>query len=111
MYSNDVTQIKQGLVNYIGAILNACPFEGRAARQFTASILIEEALKLAKEEETYDLYVLKPLIRACIILFENRMHEVEKLNNKEAKITAQHYRGMVGSLKHILQSLDKQGGD
>lgn len=83
MYSNDYTQIKNGLVNYIGSLLEACPFDGiKASRQYVAATLIEEAIKLMKDEENhFDLYVTKPLLRATSLVYKDRVNVLSEVKN------------------------------
>lgn len=83
-YSNDQTQIRSGLVNYIGALVNSSPFEDRAARQNVASILTEEAIKIAQDKDgIIDLYTIKPLLRGCSLIFRQRCSELGKLPQKD----------------------------
>lgn len=107
-YSNDMTQIRAGLVNYIGACLNASPFESRAARHTVASILIEEALNLSQEEKDvpYDLYVLKPMLRANAILYKQRIQELEKLpNSKPVSEQIDTYKRMLEDVSNLINTL------
>lgn len=77
-YSNDTTQIRQGMVNYVGALIKASKFPPKGARQDVSAILIEEALKLARTDDgQYDMYVLKPLLRAVETVSQNRAHALE----------------------------------
>lgn len=91
MYSNDITQIRAGLVNYIGAMIKASGLEGRAANQYVGAVLVEEALKLTQLEDNSpcDLYVAKPILRANMFILKQRCSELKKLINSldaEAKI-------------------------
>lgn len=89
MYSNDMTQVRAGLVNYIGAMIKASGYEGKAANQLVVAALIEEALKLSQvDSEACDMYVLKPLLRANIFVLKQRCVELTKLSSlePEAKI-------------------------
>lgn len=115
MYSNDTTQIRTGMVNFIGALLNASKIPPRGARQDVSAILIEESLKLAKDENNvYDLYVLKPLLRANKLVFESHIREIdndakslpkelrEQLIQKRAM-----YKQIVDSMDYLLSALEK----
>lgn len=115
MYSNDTTQIRTGMVNFIGALLNASKLPPKGIKQDVSAILIEESLKLAKDENgVYDLYVLKPLLRANKIVFENHIREIdsdakslpkdlrEQLIQKRAM-----YKSIVDSMDYLLTALDK----
>lgn len=110
MYSNDYNQIKNGLVNYTGSLLRACPFDGeKASRQFVAATLIEEALNLIKnnDNETYEMYVAKPLIRANIIVLENRKNTLKQLPQTESvKETIKSYEDNIEFLNNIVKSIN-----
>lgn len=79
MYSNDTTQIRAGMVNYLGALLNASKLPPRAAKHDVSAILIEEAVKLSQDEDNnYDMYVLKPFLRAIKYVFDSHLGEIDK---------------------------------
>lgn len=110
MYSNDYNQIKNGLVNYTGSLLKACPFDGElASRQFVAATLIEEALNLIKnagDDVTYELYVAKPLLRANVIVLENRKNKLKELpQTTSVKETIKSYEDNIEFLNNIISSV------
>lgn len=108
MYSNDYKQIRNGLVNYIGSLLKACPFDGeKAARQYVAATLIEEALDLMKNDETYDMYVAKPLLRGNKIVLQNRRNEILKLPQTNGiKGTVKTYEESIEFLNNLIESIN-----
>lgn len=108
MYSNDYKQIKNGLVNYVGSLLKACPFEGEnASRQYVAATLIEEALNLMKEDETYNMYVSKPLLRANKIILENRRNELLNLPQTiNVKDTVKQYEDNINFIKNLVDNIN-----
>ena len=108
MYSNDYKQIKNGLVNYVGSLLKACPFEGEnASRQYVAATLIEEALNLMKEDETYNMYVSKPLLRANKIILENRRNELLNLPQTiNVKDTVKQYEDNINFIKNLEDNIN-----
>ena len=109
MYSNDLTQIRAGLVNYIGACVVASPFEGKAARHTVVSIMMEEALKLSQEEagEPFDLYVLKPMLRATSLVMKQRKVELEKLpRTQEVKTKIGEYEQLANQLDDIIKLIN-----
>lgn len=109
MYSNDKIQIQQGLTSYVGAILKTYETKnqsGRAAKQDVAATLIEEAMKLAADENNvYDIYVLKPLLRAVMLLLSQRAAELQKLNTHEASLIAHQYIAIVEELKKVVEKV------
>lgn len=110
MYSNDSVQIKQGLTNYIGAMIQALKSNGksgRAVKQDVAATLIEEAMKLATDDEQiYDIYVLKPLLRGNILLLLQRVQELKKLDDPSAQTASDHYLKVVQQLKDIVDKIN-----
>lgn len=115
MYSNDSTQIRAGMVNFIGALLNASKLPPRGAKQDVSAMLIEEAIKLAKDENNvYDLYVLKPLLRANKLIFENHIREIDndakhlpKEIRDELILKREMYKKIVDSMDYLLSALEK----
>jgi hypothetical protein len=107
MYSNDQTQIRAGMVNYIGALIKSSSFEGRAAKQSVVAVLIEEALKLAKsEDQTVDLYVLKPMIRGMVFTLNQRVKELSKLpKNQESDSLINEYKTIISTFDKLLDVL------
>lgn len=112
-YSNDTTQIKQGMVNYVGALIKASKFPPKGARQDVSAMLIEEALKLARTEDgQYDMYVLKPLLRAVETVSQNRMNalydqvsHLPKEVKKEAEKTLEDYQLLHSASKRLLSTV------
>jgi hypothetical protein len=106
MYSNDMTQIRTGLVNYIGAMAKATGFEGKAANQIVAAALIEEALKLSQVDgETCDLYVIKPLLRANIFILKQRCAQLAVLRSMAATEKARQYREIIQAYEDMTKDL------
>ena len=103
-YSNDQTQIRAGLVNYLGALVKSSPFQDKAAKQNVASILVEETLKLAQDDEgLLDLYVLKPMLKGMVFILNQRRIELQKLP-KTIAISEQieKYNIVISSLNEII---------
>ena len=87
MYSNDTTQIENGLSNYIGALLKAVPYEGKAAKQLVNALLVKQSLNLAKNEKGHiDLYTFKPNLRSMKIYLEDRNKQLEALPKDKVSI-------------------------
>lgn len=108
MYSNDYKQIRNGLVNYIGSLLKACPFEGeKASRQYVAATLIEEALELMKNDDTYDMYIAKPLLRGNKAVLQSRKNEILKLPQTNGiKGTVKLYEDNIEFLNNLIDSIN-----
>lgn len=83
MYSNDTTQIRQGFTNYIGAIINSLSLPKEAAIQQTVAILVEEIMKLTKNENgLIDTYAIKPYISGIVKVLKQLIDEMEKSEEK-----------------------------
>lgn len=67
-YSNDIEQIRNGLMSYIGSIQEVLPFEGKAKNQIVAGILMDEVLGVSQTDETKycDPYILVPMFKGVI---------------------------------------------
>jgi len=108
MYSNDYKQIRNGLVNYIGSLIKASPFDGeKASRQYVAATLIEEALDLMKNDDTYDMYIAKPLLRGNKIILQNRRNEILKLPQVQGtKDVVKLYEANIKFIDNLIESIN-----
>lgn len=106
-YSNDPTQIRNGMVNFVGAMLNSMKNSDRANKQTVASVMIEEALKLSQNEEgMYDLYVLKPMLRGVMLVFNQRCIELKKLpKTSESLAQIQEYQSVIDTFDKLVKKL------
>lgn len=110
MYSNDYNQIRAGLTNYIGSLIKACPYEGmKASRQYVTATLIEEAMKIIEgDNNTPDLYIAKPLLRANIIILKKRILELEKLPQvAQVKEKIQDYNETINLLTELVNNTNE----
>ena len=108
MYSNDSIQIRQGFVNYIGALIASSPFEGKAACQQTVAVLIEEALKLSQnEDKVCDLYILKPLFRGLSIVLKQNIDQMGKLPPAISAEAINKYKSILQELDNIIKKVEE----
>lgn len=106
MYSNDQNQIKAGLVNYMGAMINASSFKDtKAARHSVVALVLEETLNLCKDEEgLYDLLICKPLLRANINILKQRINCLSELpQDTLIKDKINSYKTIINELEKILE--------
>ena len=106
-YSNDQGQIRAGLVNYIGAMLNASKFENeKATKHSVVAILLEEAVKLCRDENgIFDMYISKPALRLTSSIAKQRaslMSDLPKTHDVIEQIEA--YKFINSSLDKILEN-------
>lgn len=105
-YSNDQTQIRAGLINYIGALLKASQFEDRAARQNVAAILVEETIKIAQDDnKVIDLYVIKPMIKGIVFTLQQRIQELSNLPKDQSQQTIEEYKDIIKTFEKLLNVL------
>ena len=106
-YSNDQQQIRAGLVNYIGAMLSASKFDNeKVARHSVVAILLEEAMRLCKDEDGYfDMYTCKPIIRLVSAIAKQRAILLEELpKTQEVLAQIETYKFINKSLEEILEN-------
>lgn len=81
-YENNIAQIRQGLVQYIGALSENISLTSKlnsvkANKQMLIAIVLEELLKIADN----DLFVAKPFLRASNYLLDGRINNLNKLKD------------------------------
>lgn len=106
MYSNDFTQIKNGLTNYLGATIKALPYDNvSACKHELVAMLTEEAIKLSKEDnDTYNMYILKPLLRGTLNILKARINVLESLSiNEEMKQLIINNKKAIEVLENIIK--------
>jgi len=107
MYSNDQTQIRAGLTNYIGALLKASKFKGKVAKQNVVAILAEETLKFSQDKDKIiDLYVAKPIIKSTIFLLNQRIQLLQNIpKNKQKEDVIINYKNIISSLEELINKI------
>ena len=107
-YSNDYREIRNGFVNYIGAALNSVSkFEGDSARQYITAMLIEEAINLCKDEDSINLYSIKPLLKGCKVVCEDRINALSEIAaySKDAQKQLDSYNIILSNLENIINNI------
>lgn len=85
MPDNNFDEIRNGLTNYVFSCLAAMPYEGDQAKHFLVSILEEEALKIGKDESgKFNMFAIKPLLRACNAVFTERIDCLKEIESSLA---------------------------
>ena len=102
-------QIRNGLVNYIEALVQALPYEKDMAKHIINSILIEEAINISKEnkDNEINLFCIKPLFRGVMLILNNRCIELEKIKDTSSIIEAQiqDYKQVISILNKLLDNI------
>lgn len=100
-------EARQGLVQYIGALITRTGYQGAAARQVVCALLLEEALKLVTVDERVELYSAKPILRATKMILQQRVSEYEELLEEyEDELTQRHVTSGKRKLEEVIHSLD-----
>jgi hypothetical protein len=105
-YSNDYTQIQSGLVNYIGAALQALPLPtAQSKSHYLTGELMKQITLLAKKENGFtDLYIYKPVFRSVIYVFQNEVTRMQR-DLPFTKPAIESYQNMINSLTDIINQL------
>lgn len=105
--NKEYNQIKLGLVNYIGAMMQASNFESdKAARQYVSATLIEEALNLMHDEDkNINMFVAKPLLRATAILLNKRIEVFKELSGGLTNTQINSYEQISKFLKELADNI------
>lgn len=84
MNNNKQNQIRQGLTQFIGALIDNLSGDKEAVAQLVAASLSEEALKISIKDNKIDYFIAKPILRATIIVLKQRYEEiVQSINSLE----------------------------
>ena len=87
---NSYNEIRSGLTNYLFTCLSAIKNDDELkSKHLLVSILGEEALKLIADDGKYNLFASKPLIKAVIKIYENKISELKKLNMDNSDLQQQ----------------------
>ncbi len=79
-YSNDFTQIRMGLTNFIGALLKSSHYTGDSGRNEVVGAILEEVLGLCKDSDnTYNMMAVKPIFKAIVHICNQRIRLLEEL--------------------------------
>ena len=106
--NNDKMQIRAGLTNYIGALIEASETSNsQAIRHIIVACLLEEAMPFLKdEEEKYDIFSCKPLFKLIINIISDRVASLEEYsNNPYVNNQIQRYKNLIEQLEEIISKV------
>lgn len=110
MNNNKQNQIRQGLTQFIGALIDNLSGDKEAVAQLVAASLSEEALKISIKDNKINYFIAKPILRATIIVLKQRYEEIIqsinslKEDNSVKKILIQQTSALKVSID-VLQSM------
>ena len=101
-----MTEIRSGLVQYIGAMLDNTIYKDKAAKQIVCASLLEEAINVCTVIDDnnitkIDLFAAKPILRATIIILKQRKSDY---NEYISTVTDQE---MLNQIKNVILLLDE----
>lgn len=106
MDSNNKEQIRIGLTNFLGALINSMDAPKKEISQEVVAILQEESLRLIKEEDNKcNLYIAKPLFKALIYIFSNRVNELQNENNDIFNESINDYKKYIKMLNTFISNI------
>ena len=76
MNNNKQNQIRQGLTQFVGALIDNLSGDKEAVAQLVAASLSEEALKTSIKDSKINYFIAKPILRATIIVLKQRYEEI-----------------------------------
>ena len=81
-----MVEIRSGLVQYIGAMLEGTMYEENAAKQIACASLLEEAINICtytddNNTDKINLFAAKPILRASIIVLKQRKSDYDEYLN------------------------------
>lgn len=106
---NSYANIKAGLTNYAGSLIQALNMDALDSRQQVSATLIEESINIMRNEKgKIDLYVAKPLLRGLCVILDERLKELEEYSHLEAtKETIVNYETVKKILEDIIKNIKK----
>lgn len=105
--NEDFTEVRNGLTNYVFSCLQCMPYEGVKAKHALVSILAEEALKISKDDENKtEMFAIKPLLRAVIAIFNERIECLKKVQASEiVKVQINDYESIVNKISNLIENI------
>ena len=109
-YDNDdnqkMTEIRAGLVQYIGAMLDNTIYKDSAAKQIVCASLLEEAINVCTSVDEnnvtkINLFAAKPILRAAIIILKQRKSDYDEYLNTVKDVEMQN------QIKNVTLVLDE----
>lgn len=102
------SEIRQSLVQFIGALLSNSSFKGAQGRQVVCAALTEEALKLVTVNDKIETYSAKPLLRAAVLILQDKKKEYEDMlgDNEHRKQILAILRELRAAIKMISVIVD-----
>jgi hypothetical protein len=102
-----VIEARQGLVQYIGALITKTGYQGAAARQVVCALLLEEALKLVTVDERIELYSAKPILRATNMVLRQRINDYEdEIERQHEELIRTHITNGKVKLEQVIERLN-----
>lgn len=111
---NRQAQIRQGLTQYIGAMLTNTELSHKDACQVVVAALVEEAVKLSMTQDGVDFYIAKPLLRAIKYLYEqdlNKMAQEARKSGLEEQVVPAARKLLNDNLAFIEKTINAYSGD
>lgn len=101
-----MTEIRAGLVQYIGAMLDNTIYKDNAAKQIVCASLLEEAINVCTITDEnnvtkINLFAAKPILRAAIIILKQRKSDYDEYLNTVKDVEMQN------QIKNVTLVLDE----
>lgn len=110
---SSVQEIRNSLVQFIGALLNSSSYQGAAGRQVVTAAIAEEAVKLITVNNKIEMFSAKPLLRAAVIILEVKKREYEDMlgdekHRRQILTILKEYRAAIKLINFIIESTKEE---
>ena len=109
MTENREFELKQGLMQFVGAIAVDSGYKGDEAGQLAVSTLAEVALESSRRDDGYNFYIAKPILRAAAVPMNERARQILNVvgDDPQGKMLAKSFTDVAGQLKRFADSVQK----
>lgn len=100
---------KQAFAQYYGIVFESHKkksLDSIDAAHMTVSDILTEVLEINSNNNSYNLYTCKPIIRATIVLLKQRLKEIEP---HQYKPTIDNYKYIINYLEQLTDAITKDG--
>ena len=105
---NNQLQIRNAFVNFIGSMINSSNFDNeQATKHSIVACLLQEIIPICKDnEEHYNMFIIKPLLRVLIDIFNDRVSLLLSYKDEQEVINKiNKYLDIIDELEIIINNI------
>ena len=106
--NNNEEQIKAAFTNFIGLMIDNSKYNNKQAMKHTiVTCLLEEIIPICKDENNnYDLFIIKPILRLTIAILNNRINLLQDYSSSvEVRKMINSYKFIINEFNNILDCI------